>query len=544
MSNNSVQGGSDTIRDLDRLSGGVKTQVMQLDFGGDSTNAEQLVSLGNPLPVNLAATNFTVSAVNSTTTQLAPGAVFSGAIENSLNQPVISFLMTADQPIVLTLYQYIDVAGTYAVAPRSWVIPASANNVNFSFTINSNYFKVTATNAGGAATTTLNLNVSYGNEPPVTALGNAPVAINEVGGVAVSNGKLPVAVPDVINVNDLQLLAAQTNDSPIGTFITGDPAGNYAGVNILESLMDGDLQMPVATPDIRKGGANSGLVLADMDGPYYLTQPAPMVFEMTGYTGLTVVGSGGAGTINFFASDSPGGPWLPVQANVYNNSNGTSPYVPATVMVWTTAVTMGVWIPAVARYIRLLGSAFTAGVATIHRRTGAVINTNAQQSNLQLIGGAALAAENATSPASVLGVGGLIRTATRTAGTAGTSSFVTLSAAGQLITKPYSMADTDWQFTGTLTTTTAAAAKAAGAAGVRNYVTDIVVQNTNATATTFIVLDGATAIWTISLPASMTQPLTFGFRIPLKGTAATALNVNCGTTGANVLVNMQGYQAV
>ncbi|SDC31393.1 hypothetical protein SAMN05444678_102277 [Sphingomonas sp. YR710] len=33
------------------------------------------------------------------------------------------------------------------------------------------------------------------------------------------------------------------------------------------------------------------------------------------------------------------------------------------------------------------------------------------------------------------------------------------------------------------------------------------------------------------------------FPTPLESAAATALNVNCGTTGANVLVNVQGYQA-
>ncbi len=43
--------GGDVIRDLDRLSGGVRTQVMQIDVGGDSSQPESLVSASNPMPV-------------------------------------------------------------------------------------------------------------------------------------------------------------------------------------------------------------------------------------------------------------------------------------------------------------------------------------------------------------------------------------------------------------------------------------------------------------------------------------------------------------
>ena len=45
-----VLGGGDTIRDLQRTGGTVKTEVVQLDFGGASVNPESLVSSQNPLP--------------------------------------------------------------------------------------------------------------------------------------------------------------------------------------------------------------------------------------------------------------------------------------------------------------------------------------------------------------------------------------------------------------------------------------------------------------------------------------------------------------
>ena len=44
--------GGDSVRDVERTIGsGIKTQVVQLDFGGASGNAEQLATSSNPLPV-------------------------------------------------------------------------------------------------------------------------------------------------------------------------------------------------------------------------------------------------------------------------------------------------------------------------------------------------------------------------------------------------------------------------------------------------------------------------------------------------------------
>ena len=49
MADNSSQGGTDTIRDLARVAGSVKTQVFQLDLGGASANAEVLITAGQQL---------------------------------------------------------------------------------------------------------------------------------------------------------------------------------------------------------------------------------------------------------------------------------------------------------------------------------------------------------------------------------------------------------------------------------------------------------------------------------------------------------------
>jgi S-adenosylmethionine/arginine decarboxylase-like enzyme len=141
-------------------------------------------------------------------------------------------------------------------------------------------------------------------------------------------------------------------------------------------------------------------------------------------------------------------------------------------------------------------------------------------------------------------IGGFVRTTNGlTTLVANDMAKLTMTTGAALVQKPYSVPDADWQYSGTLTTTSAAAAKAAGAASIRNYVTAFQYQNISATATTVIILDGATAIHTLYAPANMTAPAVMDFPTPLRGTAATALNVNCGTTAANVLVNLQGYQA-
>lgn len=155
---------------------------------------------------------------------------------------------------------------------------------------------------------------------------------------------------------------------------------------------------------------------------------------------------------------------------------------------------------------------------------------------------AGMAADNATASGNPLLMAGKALTSITAAAT-GQVKTLLQTLYGALVNKPYSIPEYDFQYSGTLTTTTAAAIKAAGAAGIRNYLTALQYQNTNATASTVIILDGASAIATFNAPASMAQPAIITFPTPLKGTAATALNINCGTTGASILANAQGYQA-
>jgi hypothetical protein len=120
------------------------------------------------------------------------------------------------------------------------------------------------------------------------------------------------------------------------------------------------------------------------------------------------------------------------------------------------------------------------------------------------------------------------------------------TAVGALIVKPNAIPEHSWNYpaaAGGITGNADVQVRAAGAAGIRNYVTSMQIRNVSATATEFLIKDGAsTVLWRDFLPAnSAPPPITFSD--PLRGSAATALNVQCVTAGAQVFVNLQGHFA-
>lgn len=95
--------------------------------------------------------------------------------------------------------------------------------------------------------------------------------------------------------------------------------------------------------------------------------------------------------------------------------------------------------------------------------------------------------------------------------------------------------------TAAIVDTTSTSVIAAGAAGIRNYITSVLVTNSHATVSTFVkILDGSTIIWEgYALAAG--GGFSCSFPAPLQGTAATAINAQCVTTGANVIVSAAGF---
>lgn len=185
-----------------------------------------------------------------------------------------------------------------------------------------------------------------------------------------------------------------------------------------------------------------------------------------------------------------------------------------------------------------------ATTATIASGTVTTVSTVTTLANGQT-------AHSAASTGSPVRVAGRVNTAVDTTLVAGDVSDIFMTTNGAAVNKPYSVPETDWQATSALTplaTTTSTALKAAGAAGVRNYCTGVQIMNTSSTVSTNVaILDGATVIWAGFLPASTAAlaqvSVVVDFPTPLRGTAATAMNIQLGTTAASVFYNAQGYQA-
>ena len=107
--------------------------------------------------------------------------------------------------------------------------------------------------------------------------------------------------------------------------------------------------------------------------------------------------------------------------------------------------------------------------------------------------------------------------------------------------QPYSQPGSSIQGSTSDITTTAVTAIIASQASLRTYLTTILVQNSHATVSTWVnIKDGSTVMFTVYAPAlgggaSITLPKA------LRGTATTAWNAVCETTGANVRVSAAGY---
>lgn len=117
---------------------------------------------------------------------------------------------------------------------------------------------------------------------------------------------------------------------------------------------------------------------------------------------------------------------------------------------------------------------------------------------------------------------------------------------GKLVIHPYAIPENYVSgATSDMTATTSTSVVAAAGAGLRNYITNILVQNSHATVGTWVNIQdgsGGTTLYTVYAAAagggaSITLPC------PIKTTANTALFCANVTTGANTRVSASGYKA-
>jgi hypothetical protein len=266
--------------------------------------------------------------------------------------------------------------------------------------------------------------------------------------------------------------------------------------------------------------------------------------ETTGYNSVVVQLTGTwAGTQSFEVSNN-GSAWSSVAGWVV--AGAASPV--------TSVTTSGHWVfPCVGRFFRVRFSAYSSGIAVVNlvlKNQPAFFpasspNIAANSSvNIGQIGAGAIVAEDTASTANPLIVGGVVRTALPAATVvAGDAVRATFSRSGQLVLKQFAPGDLDFAVSTTVTTSTQTAIRIAQGADIRQSVTSITFQNTNATATTLTIQDASATLVAFSVPASMTLPVQLDFPTPLRGSANAALNYTAGTTGASVLLTVTGFNS-
>lgn len=242
--------------------------------------------------------------------------------------------------------------------------------------------------------------------------------------------------------------------------------------------------------------------------------------------------------------------------------SGTASPLTATGVLTSNGTTVWHVYCGAAQFVSVRSTAFTSGSLNVRFRAisiGSPTVVVVQPSGTQPVSGTVavsgtvttggVAAHSAAASGNPLQVGGVVATAVSTAEVAGDTCRLAMTTGGALVQKPYAVPEVDWTYaaaSGGITNTTDVAIKAAAGASIRNYLTAISITNASAVvATEVVVKDGATVIWRgfVGAQTLLNSVVSVTFQTPLRGTANTALNVACITTGAAVYVNAQGYAA-
>lgn len=98
--------------------------------------------------------------------------------------------------------------------------------------------------------------------------------------------------------------------------------------------------------------------------------------------------------------------------------------------------------------------------------------------------------------------------------------------------------------TAAITDTSGTQLFAAAGAGIRNFLTSLLITNSHASVSTLVeVRDGTTTVIWRGYALAAGGGFAVTFPVPLRGTANTAMNVYCITTGSNVYASGAGYTA-
>lgn len=115
---------------------------------------------------------------------------------------------------------------------------------------------------------------------------------------------------------------------------------------------------------------------------------------------------------------------------------------------------------------------------------------------------------------------------------------------GKLVVAPYSIPENmEYGVTAAITSTSATEVLAAAASGISHYITQLTVTNSHATVGTVVeIRDGTSTVLHRGYAAPAGGGYTATFPVPLKGTAATAVNAYNITNSSNTYVSLSGYK--
>lgn len=181
--------------------------------------------------------------------------------------------------------------------------------------------------------------------------------------------------------------------------------------------------------------------------------------------------------------------------------------------------------------------------AALNDRGVNVTAGNALQGDITSVAGGAVTATNVAITDAPLNVGAQAVSSENSAVTTARKVQLVADLVGKLIVLPYANPENFVNgTTAAIVDTTSTSTIAAQGAGVRTYITQVTVSNSHATVGTFVkILDGSTIIHE-AYAAAAGGGFTATFPVPLRGTANTAVNTQCVTTGANVIASVSGYK--
>ncbi len=418
---------------------------------------------------------------------------------------------------------------------------------------------------------------------------NTFIAVGGTGSATIASAATGLFQVAIAGFQDVRItaLGAMTGTATV-TIRASGAVGQTVGVDIVTvtgAALTGNVAGTLPVTSQTLDTTASGTITTQNLNPATGTATASSTVALTGLSGTSILTIQVEGTYTgalTLQAQNDSTNWVSITGAAIISSADL-----ATATIASAAV--GIWQADVSGYtnVRISANAAVTGTATVSLRVSAG-NTPLVNQNIVAIGGTPMVTSGfvaGTIPISLAGVGGTAQVNGGVAGllgvggnvavgsaatsnpvqaggrvlitlptTLGTNGYVaaeSFTSASQLITKDYGSAENDWNATsGTtaLATTGSTTLKAAGAASIRNYCTALQIVNTSTTVSTLVtILDGSTVIWTGYLPAvaSGSQPvfLNVVFPTPLKGSTATAMNIQLATTAASVYYNAQGYQS-